>query len=147
MKFEKFGSNYIVRIDKGEEVLEKLKEICEKENIKLGSITGLGATNKVVLGLFNTDEKIYNKTTLTGPMEITSLVGNISTFEGKTYLHCHINVCNESMNVLGGHLNECYISATGEFVISAINGTVERELNKEIGLNLYKFLENTEKTL
>ncbi len=78
-------------------------------------------------------------------MEITSLVGNISTFNGKIYLHCHINICNEKMNILGGHLNECYISATGEFVISIIYGTVERELNEEIGLNLYKFLENTEK--
>ncbi len=36
MEFQKFGNNYVVRIDKGEEVLQKLKEVCEKENIKLG---------------------------------------------------------------------------------------------------------------
>lgn len=140
MEFQKFGNNYVVRIDKGEEVLQKLKEVCEKENIKLGGITGLGATDKVVLGLFDTEEKKYNKTTLTGPMEITSLIGNISISNGKCYLHCHINVCDKNMSVHGGHLNECYISATGEFIISAIDGEVERELSKEIGLNLYKFL-------
>ncbi len=140
MEFQRFGNYYVVRLDKGEEILQKLREVCERENIKLGSITGLGAANKVVLGLFYTEEKIYNKTTLTGPMEITSLVGNISTLNGKCYLHCHINVCDKNMNVLGGHLNECYISATGEFIISVIDGKIERELNKEVGLNLYKFL-------
>lgn len=61
MEFQKFGNNYVVRIDKGEEVLQKLKEVCEKENIKLGGITGLGATDKVVLGLFNTEEKNTTK--------------------------------------------------------------------------------------
>lgn len=139
MDFRKFGSHYVIRVDKEEEVLEKLKYICEKENIKLGSITGLGATNKVVLGLFNTEEKIYSKTTLTGSMEITSLVGNISSLNGRTYLHCHINVCDKNMKVLGGHLNECYISATGEFIIEKIEGSVERKLSHTIGLNLYDF--------
>ncbi len=72
-------------------------------------------------------------------MEITSLVGNISSLNGKTYLHCHINVCDKNMKVLGGHLNECYISATGEFIIEKIEGSVERKLSHTIGLNLYDF--------
>lgn len=141
MEYRKLKDLYIVRVDKGEEVLEKLKEFCEKENIKVGGITGLGAADKVVIGLFDTVEKVYHKTTLTGPMEITSLVGNISTSNGKNYLHCHINVCNKNMQVFGGHLNECYISATGEFVITPTEGTVERELSKEIGLNLFRFVD------
>ncbi len=33
MEFKKFGDSYIVRIDKGEEVLQKLKEVCERESI------------------------------------------------------------------------------------------------------------------
>lgn len=141
MEYKKFENNYIVRIDKGEEVLQKLREFCEKENVKLGGITGLGATDKVVIGLFDTTEKFYHKTTLTGPMEITSLVGNISTSNGKNYLHCHINVCDKNMHVFGGHLNECYISATCEIVVTKIDGVVERELSKEIGLNLFKFVD------
>ncbi len=141
MKYKQSNNFYFVRIDRGEEVLAKLKEVCEKENITLGKIEGLGATDKLTIGLFDIQEKFYHKTTLTGPMEIISFIGNISTSNGKTYLHCHINVCNKNMQIFGGHLNECFISATGEFVITKAEGTVERELDKEIGLNLFKFID------
>lgn len=140
MEYQKLGNTYVVRIDKGEEVLAKISELCVKEDIKAGSITGLGATDRVVLGLFDTEKKVYHKTELTGSMEITSLVGNISTKNGENYLHCHINVCDHNMNVLGGHLNECWVSATGEFIVTKIDGTVERELDGFVGLNLFKFV-------
>ena len=140
MEFRKFSNNYIVRIDKNEEVLEKITELCRTEGIKLGSITGLGASNKVVIGLFDTVEKQYHQKEITGPMEITSLVGNISTKDGETYLHCHINVCDADNHVWGGHLNYCNISATCELNITAVDGCVERKFSDEIGLNLYEFV-------
>ena len=139
MEYRQFGDKYILRVDKGEEILETITRLCEMEDIKLGYAVGLGATDRVVVGLFDTVNKVYKKTEITGPMEITSLVGDISTQEGKTYLHFHINVCDEAMNVHGGHMNACYISATGEITVVKIDGRVEREMSEEIGLNLYKF--------
>lgn len=47
----------IARIDKGEEILEQVKEIALKENIKLASIQALGAINAFTVGVFKTDEK------------------------------------------------------------------------------------------
>ena len=138
MKYKKFDNTYVVRIEKDEEVISKLTELCNKESIKLGSIEGIGATDKLVIGLFDTNSKQYHKTTLTGPMEITSLMGNVSTKDGETYLHIHINVCNADMQVYGGHLNECYISATCELHITKIHGEVDRYFDESIGLNLYK---------
>lgn len=139
MEYRAFGDHYVVRIDKGEEVLACIEKLCRKEGIKLGSAVGLGACDRVTVGLFDTVNKVYKKNTFTGPMEITSLVGNISTKEGEPYLHFHINVCNEENHILGGHLNECHISATGEITVTKIEGIVEREMSEEIGLNLYRF--------
>jgi len=139
MEYKKEKNQYVVRIDKGEEVLEKIKELCEKEHIKTGNVYGLGATDYVKVGLFNTKEKEYHSTVLEGPMEITSIIGNISTKEGENYLHLHINVANEEMKTFGGHLNECRISATCELYVTALEIEVEREFSEEIGLNLYKF--------
>lgn len=139
MEFKKFNNYYVVRIDKGEEVLTSLTKLCKKENIKIGQITGLGATDRLTIGLFDISKKTYRKKELIGSMEITSFIGNISTKNDEVYLHCHINVCDENMNILGGHLNECHISLTGEFIITSIDGKIERELNPSIGLNLFKF--------
>ncbi|MCI8889348.1 MAG: DNA-binding protein [Hungatella sp.] len=140
MEYRTFGNHYVLRIDKGEEVLASIEKLCRAEEIRVGSAVGLGACDRVTVGLFDTVNKVYKKNTFTGPMEISSLVGNISTKEGEPYLHFHINVCNEENQILGGHLNECYISATGEITVTKIEGCIEREMSEEIGLNLYKFL-------
>lgn len=139
MEYRGFGNHYVLRIDKGEEVLSSIEKLCRAEKIRLGSAVGLGACDRVTVGLFDTVNKVYKKNTFEGPMEITSLVGNISEKEGEPYLHFHINVCDEANRILGGHLNECFISATGEITVTKIEGTVEREMSREIGLNLYRF--------
>lgn len=143
MEYKKIKNQYIVRVDKGEEVLTQLMKLCQEEHIELGSIIGIGATNRVTIGLFDPTEKAYHKTTLEGPMEITSLIGNISTKDQEVYLHLHINICNKEMQVFGGHLNECFVSATCELHITVLEGTVNRKFDEEIGLNLYQFHSTT----
>lgn len=32
MKLKKFGNKWVVRIDKGEEIVETLKQLCKKQN-------------------------------------------------------------------------------------------------------------------
>lgn len=139
MKAKKLGNKYLVRIDKGEEIVETLKDFCEKENIKLGTITGIGATNQVKVGLFDPKEKEYHASKLEDNFEITSLCGNISTMNGETYLHLHINLCDNNHKCFGGHLNYAYVSATFEGVIELIEGEVDRHLDNEVGLNLLDF--------
>ncbi len=140
MEFRKFKDKYIIRLNKGDEVISSITDLCRKENIKLGNFVGLGAANKVTIGLYDTEEKLYHKKSYEEPMEITSIIGNISTFDDEVYLHVHITLCNKDMQVFGGHLNECYISATSEITLNIIDGKVEREYDEETGLNLYKFL-------
>lgn len=140
MEYRKFDNHFVVRLEKGEEVVEKIKELCVKENISLGSISGLGASNSVEIGLFNVDTKEYKTKTYTGMFEITSLIGSISEKDNSPYLHLHINFSDETNITKGGHLVKCIISATGEIIITKIEGHVDRKLNQDIGLNLFKFL-------
>jgi predicted DNA-binding protein with PD1-like motif len=139
MEYKKFGSKYIVRIDKGEEIVASLGKLCHEENIKSGWIKGIGAVNKATIGLFETKDKKYHSIELEGDHEITSLLGNIASMDGKVYLHLHINLSDMNFNVFGGHLNSAIISGTGEFFVDTIEENIERQFNDEVGLNLYKF--------
>ena len=141
MEYRKFDSTIIARIDKGEEILEKVKEIALKENIKLASISALGAVNDFTVGVFKTDEKKYYSNSFQGYFEITSLTGTINTMNGEFYTHIHMSAGNEKGEVFGGHLNRAVVSATCEMVINIINGSVDRYFDEEIGLNLFKFNE------
>ena len=141
MKYRKFDSTIIARIDKGEEIREKVKEIAVKENIKLASISALGAVNDFTVGVFKTDEKKYYSNSFQGYFEITSLTGTINTMNGEFYTHIHMSAGNEKGEVFGGHLNRAVVSATCEMVITIIDGSVDRYFDEEIGLNLFKFNE------
>ena len=141
MEYRKFDNTIIARIDKGEEILEKVKEIALKENIKLASISALGAVNDFTVGVFKTDEKKYYSNSFQGYFEITSLTGTINTMNDEFYCHIHMSAGNEKGEVFGGHLNRAIVSATCEMGITIIDGAVDRYFDEEIGLNLFKFNE------
>lgn len=138
-EFRKFEDKYVLRLNKGAEIVDTLKEFCAEHKILLGKIEGIGAINSATFGFFSPITKEYQERTFEEPMEVLSLLGNISTKEGSTYLHLHLSASGEDYKVVGGHLIKAIISMTGEIVITPIKGTVERQLDENIGLNLMKF--------
>ena len=140
MEFRRFDDTYILRIDKGEEILNGIRTLCEEENIALASVHGIGAVNDVTLGVFNTKKFCYESCRFTGDYEISSCIGTVTRKEKEPYLHIHMTIGDPVAGTcFGGHLNAAVVSLTGEFVIRRINGTVGREYSPEIGLNLFKF--------
>ncbi len=139
MIYKKFNNKYIVRLNVGEDIVESVKKFAQEQNIKFGTVTGIGAVNKAKIGLFNTETKEYQSTILEEDMEIISLAGNITEMNGEPYIHLHIALANSEHNVKAGHLNMAVISSTGEIIIEAIDGYVDREFDDDIGLNLLKF--------
>ena len=139
MEYKKFENTIVVRIDRGEEILEKIKEIALKENIKLANINALGATNDFTVGVFNVDEKKYYANSFKGNFEIVSLIGTINTMNDEFYTHIHMSAGNDKGEVFGGHLNRAIVGATCEMVINIIDGKVDRYFDTDVGLNLFKF--------
>jgi len=139
MEYRRFNNTIVARIDKGEEILDKIKEISLKENIKLANVNALGATNEFTVGLYNIDDKKYYSNEFKGNYEIVSLTGTINTKDDEFYTHIHMSAGNDKGEVYGGHLNKAIVSATCELIINIIDGRVDRYLDDETGLNLFKF--------
>lgn len=139
MEYKKFGDTIIVRIDKDEEILDQVKKLALRENIKLASIQALGAVSQFTVGVFDTKEKKFLPNEFRGTFEITSLTGTINTMNGEFYCHLHMSAGNEKGEVFGGHLSRAVVSATCEMVIQVIQGSVDRCYDDEIGLNLFRF--------
>lgn len=139
MEYKKFNNTYVIRMDRGEEILATLKEICLKENIKLASIQAIGAVDEFSVGLYDVNEKKYNSNTFKGAYEITSLLGNITTMNGEYYAHLHMSCADKDGHVFGGHLTYAHISATVEMVLNLMDGEVDRKKDEIIGLNLFEF--------
>lgn len=133
------GGHWLLRIDKGEEIVESLKRFCTDKGVRLGSVSGIGATDRVTLGLFRTGTKEYRTRDLEGDHEITSLAGNVSTMAGETYIHLHITLSDEGCRAFGGHLSSAVVSGTCELVLRTLEGEVDRAFDEDVGLNLFSF--------
>ena len=72
MDYKRFENTIIARIDKGEEVLEQVRRIAEKEKISLADINALGAVGDFTVGVFRTGEKKYYSNRFVGDFEISS---------------------------------------------------------------------------
>ena len=142
MEYRKFGSDYVLRVQKGEEILSCIQTVCEQEKILLGTVTGIGAVGEIVLGVFDREKFAYVSETYTGDMELGSCGGSISTMDGKTYLHIHAVVGNPAKGFcMAGHMSRAVVSLTGEFILHQIDGRVEREYSPEVGLTLCRFMD------
>lgn len=139
MEYQRFGNTIYARIDRGEEVLDALRRLCLAEGVKLAHVSALGATDDFTVGVFDVDTKVYHSLDFTGAHEIVSLTGTVSTMNGEYYAHIHMSAANAEGAVRGGHLNRARISATCELVLTVTDGTVERERNEAVGLNLFRF--------
>ena len=139
MQYRVFGDTYVVRLQRGEEVLACLRELCEKESISLGTVSAIGAVNHVVVGVYRVDEQKYVANTFDGVMELTSLMGNITEKDGEPYLHLHATFGDLTGKVIGGHLNEAVVSATCELFVRKVEGHVGRRLDPATGLNIFDF--------
>ena len=95
MEYRRFDKTIIVRLDKGEEILEQVKELALKERIKLASVQALGAVDRFTVGVFKTDDKKYLANDFSGSFEIVSLTGTINTMDGAFYCHLHMSAGND----------------------------------------------------
>ncbi len=139
MNYKRYGNDIVVRIDKGEEIIKEMLDVCKKENVQLANVNALGATGEFEIGLFHTDIKKYESKKYKGDFEIVSFTGSITTKEGSLYNHIHMSAANEKNEVIGGHLNYAIVSATCEMFIHVIEGKIERKIDENIGLNLFEF--------
>ena len=139
MDYRRCNDTIVLRIDRGEEIIETVKTVAEKEHIRLASVEALGATDNFTVGVYDVDAKRYDSKTFTGPHEIVSLVGTITEKDGAFYQHLHMSAGNKDCEVFGGHLNRAVVSVTCEMVIRVLSGAITRSPDPETGINLMRF--------
>ena len=139
MKYRKYGDTYLVRIDRGEEIVEQVRALALAEGIRLASVQALGAVSEFTVGVFKPRERAYQANDFQGVYEIASLTGTIDTLEGQFYSHLHMCAADQEGRAFGGHLNRAVVSAVCEMVVRELPGTADRSFDEGVGLNLFRF--------
>ena len=131
----------IVRLQRGEELITCLSTLAKSHDIRGGFLQGLGGADSATLAIYRYDsDDEYHDKYFAGPLEITSLNGNISRDEqGETMLHIHANISGPDMVVSGGHVKEMIVAGTCEIFIDLRTGDLARAYDNETGLKLLSF--------
>ena len=139
MQYKRFGNTCMLRIDLGEDIVESLKKLCEDEQILLGRVEAIGATDHAVIGVYDLAKKEYYPETVDEFMEIASLNGSITAMDGKPYIHLHAALADQRHVIHGGHVLEMRVGATCEMFVTVLDGAVNRQKDEELGINLWTF--------
>ena len=127
MQFKKISSGFLLRLIKGESVLEKLTEFCEKEKVFGACITGIGALKKAEIGHYSMEKKKYETKLFEEELEVLSFAGNISLKEEKPFVHVHVVLGRKDFSVLGGHFVSGIVGATMEVFVKQVQPVIERK--------------------
>ncbi len=138
MNYKKFGSTWIIRLEKGDEVIESLCRFCRDNKVTFGMVSGIGATDNAVIGIYDTSGRVYKSTMIEGDHEITNLTGNISQMDNDVYLHIHATLSDSENFTIGGHLTSAVISGACEIFVTALDAHITRVFDDKTGLNILK---------
>lgn len=137
MKIRADGFNWIVRLERGERLVDSLEKLIKKENLPSVWILGLGAAEWAELGFYDLGKKQYNWKKFDRPLEITGLQGNSSYKDGELVLHIHGSFSDENFNLIGGHVKELEVAGTCEILLHRwYKENFKRSLDNDTGLSL-----------
>lgn len=129
---------YAIILESGEEAKEQLLAFAKEKKVAASQFTAIGAFSETTVGFFDFSIKDYKKTHFNQQMEVLTLAGDISLFNGEYKVHGHIALAKEDGTAHGGHLIKGVVHPTLEIILNESPVYLQREMNKELGIPLIK---------
>ena len=144
MEYQRFGNQYVLKLDPGEEVMSALVNFASSENIRGGYFMAFGAFSKVKLRYFDVQSDQYKDHELDQQVEVVSLMGNIALVDGHPMIHMHTAVADGQNRTYSGHIGMGIVRPTLELFLTRLDGEIHRTKDPETGLELLDLPHSTE---
>lgn len=128
--------HYLLRIERGEEIIQTVTTWCKANTVTLAELRGIGAAQNVVLSSYNLETKQYEQKAYPESVEIASFTGNISLVDNEPFCHIHVVIGIDTLEAKAGHLHSATVSGTMEIFVTTYQTTVRRLPDSETGLKL-----------
>ena len=144
MEFRKFADTWYLRLDRGDEMIACILELCRREGIASATFSGIGGCSAAELQTFDPKRGEFQTETLAGMLELVSFTGNVFSDEtGALHQHTHALYAYErdgEHRVRGGHLKSSTVLYTAEIELRPVRGgTIRYKLDPETGTGFWSF--------
>ncbi len=131
------GYNYVIRLNKGELLVESLTKLAKELELDGVWLNGIGGAQWAELGFYDLSNQRYEFKKIDQLLEITALQGNVSLKKGEPVFHVHGTFSDAKLQAIGGHVKELCVAGTCEIYLHTIFGEpLTREFDGEVGLPL-----------
>ncbi|MDZ7744700.1 MAG: PPC domain-containing DNA-binding protein [Candidatus Saccharibacteria bacterium] len=137
MTYKFDGYNWLVKLDKGDLLVENLTKLVKQENIRGAWVSGLGAALWAELGYYDLDAQEYQWQKFDQLLEITSLQGNVAWSSDEPVLHIHGSFSDKNLQAIGGHVKEVAVGGTCEVFLHRWFGEAGLSRQKDDSTGLY----------
>ncbi|MFZ0391716.1 MAG: PPC domain-containing DNA-binding protein [Calditrichia bacterium] len=137
MQVQQMDNNFLIRLQRGEKVMESLLQFSKETQLEGAILQGLGAVTEVTLGYFEWDKKEYRQKTFSEIFEMLSLLGNLTRVEGEHFWHLHASLADSEYRSFGGHFFEATVTVTAELVVTPLPQPLIRSFDDTTRLNLW----------
>ncbi len=133
------GRSFLGRLPHGKDIITSISEFCEENSIQTAAFNIIGAVSLATIGFYDQKQKVYVSLLQEGDLEIVNCTGNISTKDGKPFVHGHITLGDTEGSLIGGHLFSDTIVFAGEIhILELLDGSLVREYDTTTGLMLWE---------
>ncbi len=136
MLSKRLGDTYVLRFEDGEEAAAGLLEFAEREKTAAAHFRGIGGFRQATLAFYDLQGRHYDSIPVREQVEVVSLLGNVSMYEGKPRVHAHALLSRRDGTAIGGHLLEGHVRPTLEVFVTVLPGKLERRRDGDCGLPL-----------
>lgn len=139
MKYRRKDDQILIRVDKGEEILDTIRTICTTEQVYGAVFSGIGACGKAVVSSYIPEENDFTNHEAAGLLELIALSGNISREDDVPFEHTHALFSyleKGKQKVLAGHLKCAVVSYTAEILLT-VTDTIEKAFDPAIGITVW----------
>ncbi len=124
MKYMVFGPDYVIRLDRGDEVIGSLSSLCEQDGIGLAWFSGSGeAASAELLSPAEGDDGTL---VIDGPCRMVTLTGNVSSAAGRPFIRAHAAFAGRDAVLRGGLLKKAVAASGCEIILHRTFDRMER---------------------
>jgi len=129
---------FMIKLARGERVMETLLAFCEKRGIKSGVFNAIGAVKNTEIGYYNLEKREYFFKKIAEEREVASMTGNIAEVEGKPLIHAHavLSAMDDTLSCVGAHIKEAEVAVTLEVFLTPFALPLARAYDEATGLKL-----------
>lgn len=133
------GRRLAARLPHGADLLEAIAAVADEHGVLVGEVRAIGALQRARLAFYDQTTHAYGEWSLDQPLELVSLLGNVSRRDGATAVHVHATLADHDGVCFGGHVAPGSVVFACELFLQELSGgePLERAYDDETGLPLW----------